>query len=51
MLKNNQKIKGKKMVYSNSYSHRLVVLPYGYQVSEDCLRQLLNIVERGLKKK
>jgi len=50
MSKNTQKILENRIFYlNNSYSHSLVVLPYDYQVSEDCLRQSLHIVERRLK--
>ena len=50
MSKNTQKILENRIFYlNNSYSHSPVVLPYDYQVSEDCLRQSLYIVERRLK--
>jgi len=50
MLQNLQKTTKKEMFYSNLYSHNLVVLPYDYHISEDCLRQFSNIVERRLKR-
>jgi len=51
MSKNTQKMLENRIFYlNNSYSHSPMVLPYGYQVSEDCLRQSLHIIRRRLKK-
>ena len=51
MSKNTQKMLRNSIFYlSKSYSHSLVVLPYGYQVSEDCLRQSLHRAETGILK-
>ncbi len=51
MLETYQKIREEKgFCLNNSYSHIQMVLPYDCLVSENCLRQLSNRVERRLKR-
>jgi len=51
MQQNCQKRMERGIFYSNLYSHDPKVLPYDYWGSENCLRQLSNIIERRLKRK
>ena len=48
MSKNHKKTG--KIAHLDLHSHDLEVLPYDCYISEDCLRQFSNIVERRLKR-